>query len=131
MELLNNELLDALEKQASESGRLRAAHDLRTSGNDGSQRMLNALLPGTQVPVHRHPASAETVMMVRGSVTEIFYDENGKETNRFTLDAASGLYGLQVPVGQWHTVAVTEPCVILEIKDGKYAPAAPEDIMNI
>ncbi len=128
---LNKELLDSLMKQASESERLRAAYDLRTSSDDGSQRMLNALLPGTVVPVHRHPATVETVMIVCGSVTEVFYDDNGKATKRITLDAAQGNYGVQIPVGQWHTVVVTEPCVILEIKDGAYTPAAPEDMMNI
>lgn len=127
---LNKELLDILIKQASESERLRTAYDLRTSSNDGSQRMLNALLPGTVVPIHRHPTTVETVMIVRGTVMEVFYDDNGKETKRIALDASQGNYGIQIPVSQWHTAEVTEPCVILEIKDGAYAPAAPEDIMN-
>lgn len=129
--VINSELLDSLLKQASGSERLRAAYDLRTSGDDGSQRMLNALLPGTVVPVHRHPATVETVMVVRGSLIEVFYDDQGMETARFPLSPASGLYGIQIPSGQWHTVIVNEPCVILEIKDGRYAPAAPEDILNI
>lgn len=127
---LNKELLDSLLKQASESERLRAAYDLRTSNNDGSQRMLNALQPGTIVPIHRHPTTVETVMIVRGSVAEVFYDDYGKEIKRIALDATQGNYGIQIPVGQWHTVKVTEPCVILEIKDGAYMPAAPEDMMN-
>jgi cupin fold WbuC family metalloprotein len=128
---LNKELLNGLLKQASESERLRAAYDLRTSNNDGSQRMLNALQPGTIVPIHRHPTTVETVIIVKGAVTEVYFDHEGKETNRIVLDAAKGSYGLQIPVGQWHTVEVAEPCVILEIKDGVYAPAAPEDMMNI
>lgn len=128
---LNNELLDSLLKQASENERLRAAYDLRTSNDDSSQRILNALLPGTKVPVHRHFTTIETVMIVRGSVVEVFYDDNGMEIKRITLDATQGNYGIQIPVGQWHTVEVAEPCVILEIKDGAYAPAAPEDMMKI
>lgn len=128
--VLDNVLLDALLKKASESGRLRVAHDLRTSCDDNSQRMLNALLPGTVVPIHRHPATDETLMIVRGSMVEVFYDEEGKETNRFVLNAANGQYGVQVPAGQWHSVIVTEPCVILEIKDGKYVPVSPDDVMD-
>ena len=126
--LINNEKLDELEKQAAESPRLRAALDLRTSSEDTSQRIMNALLPGTMVPIHRHPTSAETVTIVRGSVVEIMYDDDAKEIARYKLSVADGLYGLQIPAGQWHTVEVTEPCVILEVKDGKYAPAAPEDL---
>lgn len=128
--VLDSVLLDALLKKASESERLRIAYDLRTSYDDNSQRMLNALLPGTVVSVHRHPATAETVMILRGSLTEVFYDEEGRETNRFVLSAANGLYGVQIPVGQWHSVIVTEPCVILEVKDGKYAPVSPDDVMD-
>lgn len=128
--VLDSVLLDALLKKASESERLRIAYDLRTSYDDNSQRMLNALLPGTVVPVHRHSATAETVMILRGSLTEVFYDEEGRETNRFVLSAANGLYGVQIPVGQWHSVIVTEPCVILEVKDGKYAPVSPDDVMD-
>lgn len=129
--VLDSDLLNTLLKQASESKRLRAVYDLRTSDNESSQRMLNALLPGTEVPIHRHPATVETVMIICGSVEEVFYDGDGKEIGRFILNAAKGLYGLQIPVGQWHTVIVTEPCVILEIKDGRYEPVSPEDIMNI
>ena len=126
--VIDNEKLDELEKQAAESPRLRAALDLRTSSNDTSQRMLNALLPGTVVPIHRHPTTEETVLIVRGSVVEVFYDDEGNETVRYKLCAKDGVYGLQIPVGQWHTVIVTEPCVIEEVKDGKYVPAAPEDL---
>lgn len=126
--VINNEILDQLERQAAESPRLRAALDLRTSSSDTSQRMLNALLPGTIVPIHRHPASAETVTIVRGSVVEVFYNDEAQEIARYTLSVKNGLYGLQIPVGQWHTVEVIEPCIIFEVKDGKYTPAKAEDI---
>lgn len=128
---IDDSLLDGLEARAAGSPRLRAALDLRTTPGDGSQRMLNALLPGTDVPIHRHPVTAETVLAVRGALTEVFYDGQGVEMSRHPLDAAHGPYGLQIPPGQWHTVEVTSPCVILEVKDGPYAPAAPEDMMNL
>lgn len=131
MTLIDEETLDALERRAAESGRLRASQDLRMSPDDNSQRMLNALLPGTVVPVHRHQKTVETVIALRGAVTEIFYDDSGKETSRHRLDPKGGLYGIQIPAGQWHNVEVCEPCVIIEVKDGKYAPSAPEDLMTI
>lgn len=127
---IDNQLLDSLLQRASESPRLRAALDLRTTPADQSQRMLNALQPGTEVPIHRHPATIETVVVLRGAVTEVFYDEQGRETARHRLCASDGLYGLQIPVGQWHTVVVSDPCVILEVKDGPYAPATPADILT-
>lgn len=128
---IDDKLLDDLLQRAAASERRRAALDLRTSPHEGSQRMLNALLPGTCVPVHRHPHTAETVIAVRGALTEVFFDEGGHETERHTLSAAAGRYGLQIAPGTWHTVEVSEPCVILEVKDGPYAPAAPQDLMNI
>lgn len=127
---IDNALLDALMQQAKWSPRLRAAQDLRTSPADQSQRMLNALLPGTAVPIHRHTKTVETVFVVRGRLEEVFFNDNGEETARYELDASNGHYGVQIPIGQWHTVEVTEPCVILEVKDGTYAPAAPEDMLN-
>ena len=126
--VINNELLDELTEKAKESPRLRAALDLRTSSEDTSQRIMNALLPGTVVPIHRHPTSAETVTIVRGSVVEVLYDDDVNEIARYKLSVNDGLYGLQIPAGQWHTVIVTEPCVIFEVKDGKYEPAKPEDL---
>lgn len=127
---IDNTLLDALMQQAAKSPRLRAACDLRTSPADQSQRMMNALMPGTVVPIHRHTKTVETVFVVRGRLMEVFFNDKGEETARYHLDAATGHYGVQIPVGQWHTVEVKEPCVILEVKDGAYAPAAPEDMLN-
>lgn len=131
MMLIDDKMLDALERRAAESDRLRATQDLRTSPDDNSQRMLNALMPGTVVPIHRHQQTTETVIAVRGTATEIYYDDNGQETSRYRLVSNGGCYGIQIPMGQWHTVEVSEPCVILEVKDGKYAPSAPEDLMTL
>ena len=112
-------LLDLLAK-ASDSPRLRMNYDLRTSDRDNSQRMLNALLPGTEVPVHRHPNSTETVILLLGSLDEIIYDEYGNEMERHRLSADSGPALCIVPAGAWHTVQVREPSVIFEAKDGRY-----------
>ena len=123
---INKDLLDNLFEQAKENPRLRQNFDLRTSANDNSQRMLNALLPGTVVPIHRHPQSTENVFLLCGKIVEVIYDENGKEIERIHLDPAVGNYGCVVPRGAWHTVEVLEPSVIYEAKDGKYGEDGSE-----
>lgn len=127
--LFNNELMDTLLAQAKVSPRLRQHFDLRTSASDTSQRMLNALWLGTEVPVHRHEETAETVVCLRGKLEEVLYEavqEGGEQTfrevSRQLLSPQEGLYGLQIPAGVWHTVHVLEPSVIFEAKDGAYKP---------
>ena len=121
MMTIDRDFLDALSAKAKSSERLRMNHDLRTTPEDGSQRMLNALEPGTVLPIHRHDKSAETVVILRGAVREIFYDENGKETAVFELREGSDCLGLQIPLGQWHSLVCLEPgTVIFEAKDGRY-----------
>ena len=125
---INQELLDKLFEDAKVNPRLRTNLDLRTSAEDGSQRMLNAMLPGTQVAIHRHPMSTENVILLKGCMDEVLYEElpsaDGgvtlKEAERIHLCPEEGAYGCQVPKGVWHTVEVLEPSVIYEGKDGKY-----------
>ena len=123
---INKELLDNLFEQAKENPRLRQNLDLRTSSADTSQRMLNALLPGTVVPIHRHPQSTENVLLLCGKIVEVICDENGNEIERIHLDPTVGNYGCVVPQGAWHTVEVLEPSVIYEAKDGKYGEDGSE-----
>lgn len=123
---INIELLDNLFEQAKENPRLRQNFDLRTSSADTSQRMLNALLPGTVVPIHRHPQSTENVFLLCGKIVEVICDENGNEIERIHLDPTVGNYGCIVPQGAWHTVEVLEPSVIYEAKDGKYGEDGSE-----
>ena len=122
--LINSEFINSLLDRAKESPRLRQHYDLRNSTADTSQRMLNALLPGTEVPVHRHEETAETVVCLVGKLEEIFYEEVGdgtfREISRRLLSPHEGLYGMQIPAGVWHTVHVVEPSVIFEAKDGAY-----------
>lgn len=132
---IDQTLLDNLTEQAKASPRLRMNYDLRTSAEDTSQRMLNALLPGTAVPIHRHEVTSETVVCLRGRLYEIMYEEateyvedggdmmrkkGFREVSRHLLCPAEDQYGLQVPAGVWHTVEVLEPSVIFEAKDGAY-----------
>ena len=123
---INKDFLDKLFEQAVVNPRLRQNFDLRTSANDNSQRMLNALLPGTVVPIHRHPQSTENVFLLCGKIVEVIYDENRKEIERIHLDPTVGNYGCVVPQGAWHTVEVLEPSVIYESKDGKYGEDGSE-----
>lgn len=123
---INQTLLDDLFAKAEEFDRKRMNCDLRTSPSDNSQRMLNALLPGTIVPIHRHPLSNENVLLICGKLVEVIYDAKGNETERIHLDPTVGNFGCVVPAGAWHTVEVLEPSVIYEAKDGKYGEDGSE-----
>ena len=123
---IDKKLLDDLFTKAKESDRHRMNYDLRTSANDNSQRMLNALLPETEVPIHRHPNSNENVILLCGKLVEVIYDVAGNESERIHLDPSVGNFGCVVPAGAWHTVEVFEPSVIYEAKDGKYGEDGSE-----
>lgn len=125
---IDKNLFSDLFAQAAASERKRMNYDLRTSPNDGSQRMLNALLPGTEVAIHRHPLSNENVLLLCGKLVEVIYDDEGNETARHLLDPAVGNFGCVVPAGAWHTVEVLEPSVIYEAKDGRYGEDGTESL---
>jgi len=125
---INKEFIGKLFEQAVENPRLRQSYDLRTSSDDNSQRILNALLTGTVVSIHRHPNSNENVLLLCGKLVEVIYDENGKEKERIHLDPTIGNYGCVIPPGAWHTVEVLEPSVIYEAKDGKYGEDGSETL---
>ena len=137
---IDKHLISELFNKAVTSERKRMNFDLRTSPDDGGQRMLNALMPGTVVPIHRHPMSNETVICLSGKLVEVIYEEDDiakdfpigmdaqnvlsgkrfKESVRYMLDPSLGNFGCVVPAGAWHTVEVLEPSVIFEAKNGKY-----------
>ena len=125
-------ILDSLTKQAKASPRLRMNLDLRNSAEDQSQRMLNAIEPGSPLPIHRHRKTSETVVCLRGHLREIFYDDNGKVTETIDLAPASDCVALNIPAGQWHTVEAQESgTVILEMKDGAYRPLDEDEVMEM
>ena len=126
--VLTSELLDRLSQEAKTSERLRMNLDLRNSTADQSQRMLNALEPGTKVPVHRHQDTNETVVMLRGSIRELFFDEAGQITEEILLRANAEPSAMNIPAGAWHTLECLEPgTILLEMKDGPFVPRQPED----
>ena len=126
--IIDQHILDELTAQAKASPRLRMNLDLRNSPADKSQRMLNAIEPGTVMPIHRHRGSSETVVCIRGHFEEYFYDENGVLVE--TVDMVPGGVVLNVPIGQWHSLKALESgTVLLEGKDGAYEPLGDEDIL--
>lgn len=128
----NTELLDTLTAQAKENPRLRQAYDLRTTPEDGSQRMLNALEPGTIMPIHRHRNTSETMVMVRGALVERFYNDDGTLARECEMRAGGECPVVQIEAGQWHSLEVLESgTIIFEAKDGKYEPLGEEDIMTL
>lgn len=128
---ITNELLDNLTAQAKQSERLRMAYDLRTSSDDRSQRMLNAMEPGTILPIHRHRRSSESCAVLRGAIRENFYDNEGNLIETFDLKAGSSLAFCQIPKGAWHnTESLESGTIIFEAKDGAYTPLTDEDILK-
>ena len=154
---IDKQLIQQLLDQSVVNPRLRQSCDLRTEATDielehkdNSQRILNALMPGTKVPIHRHPMSNETVICLSGKLVEVIYEEEDiasdfpmgmdvqdvpsgkrfKESARYMLDPSLGNFGCVVPAGAWHTVEVLEPSVIFEAKDGKYGEDGSETLAD-
>jgi cupin fold WbuC family metalloprotein len=125
-------LLDSLTEQAKASPRLRMNYDLRNSAEDKSQRMLNAIEPGSPIPIHRHRTSSETVVCLRGRMVWEYYDELERIcTEAIEVSPNGPVVALNVPIGQWHTVRALESgSVILEMKEGPYEPQSQEDILE-
>ena len=127
--IIDKHLLDSLTSQAKASPRLRMNVDLRNSPCDGSQRMLNAIEPGTVLPIHRHHASSETVICIRGHFEEYLYDENGVLIE--TIDMRPGGPFVNIPAGQWHNLKSLESgTVLFEAKDGKWEPLGEGEVMG-
>ena len=126
-------LLDKLTGEAKANPRLRMNLDLRNSSEDGSQRMLNAIEPGSVVPIHRHRSTSETVVCLRGRIVEEYYDELERMcTDAIELRPGGPVVAVNIPAGQWHTVRALESgSVLLEMKDGKWEPLGPEDILSL
>ena len=130
--IINQAILDKLTEEAKASPRLRMNMDLRNSEADQSQRMLNAIEPGSPLPIHRHQKTSETVVCLRGRLVEEYYDDQEHIcTEAIELSPNGPVVALNIPAGQWHTVRVLESgTVILEMKNGPYEPISPVDILG-
>ena len=140
VQLINKNFLSDLHDKAAASDRLRMNFDLRTTPDDGSQRMLNVLEPKTRVPIHRHLNTSETAICIEGSIDWIFYEElpnmdsgviasdgetvldpsSFKEVARFHISPRMNNFGIQIPPMTWHSIEVHEPSATVESKDGPY-----------
>ena len=130
--LISTATLDELTAQAKASPRLRMNLDLRNTPADQSQRMLNALEPGTVMPIHRHRNTSETVVVLRGKVKWLYYNDKGELTDTILVEADGDICGVCVPMGQWHSIECLESgSVILETKDGPWEAMKDEDIIVI
>ena len=128
--LISTAILDELTAQAKASPRLRMNLDLRNTPKDHSQRMLNALEPGTVMPIHRHRHSSETVVVLRGKVKWLYYNDKGRLTDTIIVEAGGDICGLSVPKGQWHSLECLESgSVILETKDGAWEALGEKDLL--
>jgi len=128
--IIDDELLNKVTAEAETSPRLRMNFNLHDSLDAKAQRLINVLLPGTPLPIHRHRHTAETYTLLRGKMFVVFYNAMGAQVERYLLDPAIGNYGVQIPKGQWHGIEVIEPSAIFEVKDGPYTPLQPEDILD-
>jgi cupin fold WbuC family metalloprotein len=132
MKIIDDSLLDDVCAKARNSERLRMNYNFHESLDAPAQRLLNALEPGTVLPIHRHWHSAETYVLLRGSIEVDFYNDKGEITESAVLDKNQGKFGVNIPIGQWHTLKVLEKdSVIFEVKDGPYTPIEPKDILTV
>lgn len=131
MKLIDEQLLDEVTTQAQGSPRLRMNYNFHDSLEAKAQRLLNALEPGTVLPIHRHPHTAETYLLLRGKIKVLFYNDRKEETESVVLEPQAGIYGVHIPQNQWHTLEVLERgSVIFEVKDGSYSPLEEKDILR-
>jgi cupin fold WbuC family metalloprotein len=129
---INTQLLNSITAQAQTNPRLRMNHNLHDSLQSGAQRLLNALEPGTILPVHRHRHTAETYILLRGRLRVFFHDSDGRVSESFLLDPLEGQYGVHIPAGQWHSLEVLQSgSVIFEVKDGPYEPLGEGDVLTL
>lgn len=128
--LLTTELLDSISADAKASPRLRTNFNLHERTDEPVQRMLNAMEPGTVVPIHRHLNAAETIVLIRGKLKVSYYDNNMNQTSSVVLEAGSSSFGTHIPKGIWHGVDVLESkTVIFEVKEGPYRPLSEDEVL--
>lgn len=129
--IIDKQLLDTLFAQAKENPRLRQNYDLRNTPGDNSQRMLNALEPGTVMLIHRHRTSSESIAILRGKMVMRFYDDKGVLTEEVVMGPNGECPMVSVEKGQWHSLEVLEEgTVVFESKDGVWEPLSEKDIMK-
>lgn len=131
LKVVNQELLNDVIEKAKTSPRLRMNYNLHSDLNDKCQRLLNAMEPGTIMPIHHHKV-AEVYILLQGRIRVMTYDEKGNENSSVILDPKEGNYGVQIPENTWHSLEVFESgSVIFEVKEGPYIPHEIGGMLNI
>ncbi len=129
--IIDTKLLDEVSLKAKNSPRLRMNFNFHDSLDSKSQRLLNALEIGTEMPIHRHQLTSETYILVRGHIKVVLYDDSCTVTATYDLNPLEGRFGVHIPANQWHTLEVMEPgSVLFETKDGPYAIITEADILK-
>ncbi|MBQ8675209.1 MAG: WbuC family cupin fold metalloprotein [Bacteroidaceae bacterium] len=132
MKIIDRELLDEVSRQAKTSPRLRMNYNFHESLEDKCHRMLNAVEPGTLVPIHRHPTKDESFVILRGKVRSTTYNDDGSVIESVVLCHENGVYGVDIPKNVWHRLEAMEPdSVIFECKEGPFVPHEMEGVLNI
>ena len=131
LDIIDSQLLNVVSDQAKQSPRLRMNYNFHQSLDEKCHRMLNALEPGTDIPVHRHPAKDEAIVILRGKVKVLTYNNKGEVMEFVVLNCENGLYGVNVPKNTWHTLQVEEPSVVFECKEGPFVPHEEEGILKV
>lgn len=129
--IIDKELLDEVTKRAQNSPRLRMNYNFHQSLDEKCHRMLNALEPGTEIPIHHHPTKDETFILMRGKVRVLTYNDNGTILDDIILSQESGKYGVDIPKNVWHTIQCIEPAVLFECKLGPFVPHEEEGILEV
>ena len=131
MKIIDDNLVDALSQQAQQSPRLRMNHNFHQSLDDKCHRFLNALEPGTQIPVHHHPTKDETFVILKGKVRVTTYNDQGEVLETCILCHEDGVYGADIPKNVWHGIECLEPSVLLECKEGPFVEHEADGILEI
>lgn len=130
--IIDKNLLDLVSAQAKESPRLRMNYNFHQSLDDKCHRMLNAVEPGTEVPIHRHPTKDESFVVLRGKVKVKTYNDDGSVIESFVLCLEEGRYGVNIKKGVWHNLESLEPgSVIFECKEGPFVPHEEEGVLRL
>ena len=129
--IIDTELLDKVSAQAKESPRLRMNYNFHQSLDEKCHRFLNAVEPGTEVPIHKHPTKDETFVILRGKVRVTTHNDDGTVLESVVLCPEEGLYGVDIPKGVWHNVECLEPgSVFFECKEGPFVPHEEEGVLQ-
>ena len=130
--VIDEKLLDEVSAQAKASPRLRMNYNFHQSLDEKCHRMLNAVEPGTDIPIHRHPDKDESFVILRGKVRSTTYSDDGSVIDSVILSQEDGIYGVDIPKGVWHKLESLEPAsVIFECKEGPYVPHEEEGILTV